>query len=99
MKKILKILLIALVVLIIGIIAIPFLFKGTIQDKVRYLINEHVNAKVDFANIDISLIRSFPQASVVIDELSVINYAPFEGDTLVYSKKIALDSCRDSCTL
>ncbi len=91
MKKVLKILLIALVVLIIGIISIPFLFKGTIQDKVRYLINEHVNAKVDFANIDISLIRSFPHASVVIDELSVINYAPFDGDTLAYSKKIALD--------
>ncbi|MEW7277283.1 AsmA-like C-terminal region-containing protein [Aquimarina sp. 2201CG1-2-11] len=91
MKKVLKILLITLVVLIIGIISIPFLFKGTIQDKVRYLINEHVNAKVDFANIDISLIRSFPHASVVIDELSVINYAPFDGDTLAYSKKIALD--------
>ena len=28
---------------------------------------------------------------MVIDELSVINYAPFEGDTLVYSKKIALN--------
>ncbi len=91
MKKALKIFGIILVVLILGIISIPFLFKGTIQDKVRYLINEHVNAKVDFANIDISLIRSFPQASVIIDDLSIINYAPFEGDTLAYSKKIALD--------
>ncbi|PKV49510.1 AsmA-like protein [Aquimarina sp. MAR_2010_214] len=91
MKKVLKILGIFLLLLIIGIISIPFLFKGTIQDKVRYLVNEHVHAKVDFANLDISLIRSFPQASVVIDELSIINYAPFEGDTLAYSKKIALD--------
>lgn len=91
MKKVLKILGIFLLLLIIGVISIPFLFKGTIQDKVRYLVNEHVHAKVDFANLDISLIRSFPQASVVIDELSIINYAPFEGDTLAYSKKIALD--------
>ncbi|MBQ0740443.1 AsmA family protein, partial [Aquimarina celericrescens] len=36
-------------------------------------------------------IRSFPQASVVIDNFSVINHAPFEGDTLAYSKRIALD--------
>lgn len=91
MKKALKILGIVILLLIITIISIPFLFKGTIQDKVRYLVNEHVNAKVDFANVDISLLRSFPNASVVIDELSVINYAPFEGDTLAYSKKIALD--------
>ncbi|MEW7293135.1 AsmA family protein [Aquimarina sp. 2304DJ70-9] len=91
MKKALKILAIVLLLFIIGIVSIPFLFKGTIQDKVRYLVNEHVNAKVDFADIDISLIRSFPKASVIIDELSILNYAPFEGDTLAYSKRIALD--------
>lgn len=91
MKKVLKILGIVLLIFVIAIMSIPFLFKGTIQEKVRYLVNEHVNAKVDFANIDISLIRSFPEASVIIDELSVLNYAPFEGDTLAYSKRIALD--------
>ncbi|GAA4276992.1 AsmA family protein [Aquimarina mytili] len=91
MKKALKILGVILLLFVITIISIPFLFKGTIQDKVRYLVNEHVNAKVDFANIDISLVRSFPKASVIIDELSILNYAPFEGDTLAYSKKIALD--------
>ncbi len=91
MKKSLKILGIVLALLLIAIISIPFLFKGTIQEKVRHLVNQHVNAKVDFANVDISLIRSFPKASVIIEELSVINYAPFEGDTLAYSKKIALN--------
>ncbi|WP_271767397.1 AsmA-like C-terminal region-containing protein [Aquimarina algiphila] len=91
MKKALKVLGILILFLIIAVISIPFLFKGTIQDKVRYLVNEHVNAKVDFASLDLSLIRSFPQASVIIDEFSIINYAPFEGDTLAYSKRIALD--------
>ncbi|MBP2832459.1 AsmA-like C-terminal region-containing protein [Aquimarina sp. U1-2] len=91
MKKALKIFGIIVLLLIISLISIPFLFKGTLQDKVRHLVNEHVNAKVDFADIHISLLRSFPQASVVIDDLSIINYAPFEGDTLAYSKTIALD--------
>ncbi|GAA3522733.1 AsmA-like C-terminal region-containing protein [Aquimarina addita] len=90
-KKILKIVGIFIVVLIIALISLPFIFSGTIKDKIRYLANEHVNAKVDFADVDISLIRSFPKASVIIDELSIINYAPFEGDTLAYAKKIALD--------
>ncbi|MDH7445297.1 AsmA-like C-terminal region-containing protein [Aquimarina sp. 2201CG14-23] len=90
-KKALKIFSILILILIIGIISIPFLFGGTIKDKIRYLANQHVNATVDFVDVDISLIRSFPEASVIIDELSIINFAPFEGDTLAYAKKISLD--------
>ncbi|MHA7056051.1 AsmA family protein [Aquimarina sp. M1] len=90
-KKVLKIVSILIVVLILAVISIPFLFSGTIKDKIRYLANEHVNAKVDFDDVDISLIRSFPQASVVVDGLSIINFAPFEGDTLAYAKQISLD--------
>lgn len=90
-KKALKIFGILIVILVIAVISIPLLFGGTIKDKIRYLANEHVNAKVDFADVDISLLRSFPKASVIIDELSIINFAPFEGDTLAYAKKISLD--------
>ncbi len=90
-KKVLKIFGILLALLLIAIISLPFLFGGTIKDKIRYLANQHVNAKVDFADVDISLIKSFPQAFVTIDELSIINFTPFEGDTLAYAKKISLD--------
>ena len=91
MKKALKILGIILLLLIIAIIAAPFLFKGTIKDKIRNLANEHLEAKVDFDDINISLLKSFPDAAVTIDGLSIINKAPFEGDTLAYAKKITLD--------
>lgn len=91
MKKALKIFGIIMIILIIGLIAVPFLFKGTIENKLKYLINEHVEAKVDFASVNISLLRSFPKASVMIEDLSVINFAPFEGDTLAYAKEIAID--------
>ena len=90
-KKILKILGILIVILVIALISIPLLFGGTLKDKIRTLASESVNAKFDFADVDISLIRSFPKASVVIDELCIINYAPFKGDTLAYVKKISLD--------
>lgn len=90
-KKVLKIAGILFILLILIIIALPFVFGGTIKDKIKYLANEQLHAQVDFADVDISLFRSFPQASVVIDELSVINKAPFEGDTLAYAKKLALD--------
>jgi len=91
MKKALKIFGIAVLVVLIALIAIPYMFKGTIQDKVKHLIHQHVHANVDFADINLSLLRNFPKASVIIEDLSVITHAPFEGDTLVYSKKIALN--------
>ena len=91
MKKALKIFGIILLILVIAIIAAPFLFKGIIKDKIRYLANEHLEAKVDFEDIDISLLKSFPDAAVTIDGLSIINKSPFAGDTLAYAKKIALD--------
>jgi len=90
-KKILKALGILILILIIALISIPLLFGGTIKDKIRHLANQHVNAKIDFDDVDISLIRDFPKASVIIDDFSLINYAPFEGDTLAYAKKISLN--------
>ena len=42
-----------------------------------------MDAKVSFADADLSLFKSFPQANVSIDKLLIINKAPFDGDTLV----------------
>ena len=53
-------------------------------------VNENVDAKVAFENVDLSLFKSFPNANVTIDKLSIINKAPFEGDTLFYSGELNL---------
>jgi len=63
-KKVLKILGSLILIFIIAVISIPFLFGGTIKDKIRYLANEHVNAVIGFTDVDISLIRNFPKASI-----------------------------------
>jgi hypothetical protein len=82
-KKILKITGIVLLLLIAALFAIPFLFEDTIKAKIADAINEKVDAKVSFADADLSLFRNFPQASVNVEKLLIINKAPFEGDTLV----------------
>ncbi|MTG97111.1 AsmA family protein [Myroides albus] len=79
-----------LVLLIILLLLTPVLFKGKIQDLVKKTINDNINATVNFESVNLSLIRNFPKATVSINELVVINKAPFEGDTLVYSEKIGL---------
>ncbi len=89
-KKILKWTGIVLLVLIIVLIAAPFIFKGKIKSMVAKAINEQVDATVAFEDVSLSLFSDFPMASVTVDKLSIINKAPFEGDTLVYMGKIDL---------
>lgn len=89
-KKILKITGIVLLLLIVSLFAIPFFFQDTIKAKIADAINEKVDAKVSFADADLSLFRNFPQASVNVEKLLIINKAPFEGDTLVSMGEINL---------
>ncbi|ABQ04748.1 AsmA-like C-terminal region-containing protein [Flavobacterium johnsoniae] len=83
LKKILKVTAIVLVVFVAALFAIPFLFKDQIKAKIADAINESVDAKVSFADADLSLFKNFPNAAVGIEKLVIINKAPFEGDTLV----------------
>ncbi|CAN1498536.1 AsmA-like, C-terminal [Flavobacteriaceae bacterium] len=83
LKKILKIAGIVLVVLVASLFAIPYFFKDQIKAKITETINEKVDAKVSFADADLSLFKNFPKATVTLDKLLIINKAPFEGDTLV----------------
>ncbi len=96
MKKVLIGFLIFLVVLIASAIAIPFVFKDKIIAKAKEEISKQVNAKVDFKDIDLSLlknIKNFPNIALGIDDLTIIGIAPFEGDTLlnIGSTKASLD--------
>lgn len=83
LKKILKITGIVIVVFIAALFAIPYFFKDQIKNKITEAINESVDAKVSFADADLSLFKNFPNATVGIEKLVIINKAPFEGDTLV----------------
>lgn len=88
MKTLLKILSGIVIVLLIAIITLPFIFKDQIKEVVKNATNNSVNAKVDFSDVDLSLLSSFPNLSVSVDDLSIVNYAPFEGDTIFSTKSI-----------
>ncbi|MDV7186979.1 AsmA-like C-terminal region-containing protein [Lutibacter sp. TH_r2] len=90
MKKAIKIF-IGILILFLGIlIAIPYLFEDKIVELVKETANNNVNAKVDFNNVDISLISSFPNAKVSLNNLSIINKKPFDGDILASAKSFSL---------
>ena len=90
MKKAFKIIGIILLVFAIAIVATPFIFKGKIKELVLKSINKNVDAVVAFNDVDLSLFKNFPKATVIIDDLSIINKAPFENDTLFYSNIFTL---------
>ena len=90
LKKVLKGLAIFILVILIALISIPYLFQGKIKEMIAETINKNVDATVSFADVDLSLIKSFPQANVSIANLSIINKAPFAGDTLVYLGELNL---------
>lgn len=91
MKKIFKILGIVLGLVIVLLMLAPFLFKGTIEDLLKKNINKNLNATVAWEELDLSLFRSFPNAAVVIKDFSVINKAPFAGDTLASGESLKID--------
>lgn len=87
MKKFLKIFLkslgIFLGVVILAMILIPLLFKSQILTKTKSVINENVNAKVEFSDLSLSLFRDFPNLSISLEDLSVVGIDKFKDDTLV----------------
>ncbi len=54
-------------------------------------LNNNVNAQVDFDDVSLSLLSSFPQANVTVDNLKIVNHKPFEGETFATAKSISFD--------
>ena len=88
-KKITKWVLAIFLVLIIALVSIPFLFKDKIVQIVAKTINNNINATVSFKDSYLSLFTNFPQANLTLNDISVINKAPFKGDTLYYAKELS----------
>lgn len=90
MKKIVKITAITVVVVLVVLLVAPTLFRGKIARIVKSEANEMLTAQLDFEQLDISLLRHFPHASVDLKGLTLIGCDRFEGDTIVAAKRISV---------
>ena len=86
MKKlfgiILKALLGLILLILIALFTIPIIFKDKIRVKVEQVINESVNAKVQFTDYKLGFFKNFPNLSFSLNGLSVVGVDKFENDTL-----------------
>src|SRR5690606_14640326 len=89
MKKALKITGITLLVIIALLIAAPFVFQSQIKNMIKRTINENLNANVEFSDVDLSFIKSFPQAHVGVSDLVITNFEPFKDEILTTVKSIS----------
>lgn len=84
MKRFLQIFLGLIALILLLLLVIPSLFKGKIEQKVTEVINENVTATVSFDDFSLSMFRHFPNLAMGLDGLTIVNKAPFEGDTLLH---------------
>jgi len=90
MKKVLIGLLVIILLLVATIVTLPIIFKDDIKKEIDKAVAENVNAKINFSDLDLTLIKNFPNLTVSLQGLSVENNAPFEGTQLLGTKEISV---------
>ena len=80
-----------LVILLLILLTAPLIFKGKILTAAKEAASESVTAKIDFDDdLNLSLIRNFPNLSVGINNLKIVGIDSFQTDTLFQSKELRL---------
>lgn len=86
MKKIFKITAIVIGslvgLLLLAAVLVPVLFKDKLVQKAKVMVNESVNAKVDFKDVSISIFKNFPDITLSLNDITVVGIGEFQKDTL-----------------
>ncbi len=90
MKKTLKIAGVVVVILLAALLILPAALKSKIAQIVKTEANDMLTARLDFEDLDISLLRHFPQASLDLNGLTLVAAGRFEGDTVVAARRISI---------
>jgi len=69
---------------------IPILFPGTISQQVKIFANKHLNGELDYKKTHLTFFRHFPSLTVSVDELLLKGSKPFQNDTLLAAKEVAV---------
>lgn len=91
MKRFLKILGVLLLLFVLVIVALPIILKGPIVERTKLELNQQLRAEVDFADIDLSLLSTFPQLTMAIEDLSITGKERFAGLALLRCERAQLD--------
>ena len=78
-------------VVLLLLLLLPIILRPKLEALLVTSINDQIDGTFTAEAVDLSLFRHFPNASVGMKKVSVINSAPFEGDTLLLAEHVGLD--------
>lgn len=83
MKRIFRFLLYLVILLVASAFILPIVFKDSIVDRIKQEANASLNAKLDFEDVNVSLISSFPYFGLDLVGLEISGVDRFENQKLV----------------
>lgn len=89
MKKALKIAGITFAAIVLLLFAGPYLFPETISNEIQKWVNHNIKGEVKFESTSLSFFKYFPSLTLSLHHFSLKGSAPFEKETLLYSKDIS----------
>ena len=69
---------------------IPLLFPGTISEQVKIFANKRLAGKLEYSKTRLTFFRHFPSLTVSVDDLLLLGSKPFQQDTLLSAKEVAV---------
>ncbi len=90
MKKVVKIFSLLLLLILVVLIVLPYIYKDDIETYIKEEINKSVNAKVNYQDFDLSLLKDFPKLEVQLSQLTIDGINEFENVRLVDMEKLAM---------
>ncbi len=83
MKKTIIISSAVLISLVILVLLLPYFFRGTLLEKTKATLNRNLQAKIDFSDFRVSLLRDFPLMTMELKNVVITGKNGFENDTLI----------------
>ena len=69
---------------------LPYFFPKSISDKIKNLANQQLKTELNFSEARLSFFNHFPALTLTLYDFTLKGSAPFEKETLIASKEIAL---------
>ncbi|WP_143305575.1 AsmA family protein [Chitinophaga vietnamensis] len=88
--KVLKIISISLAAILALLFLLPVLFPNAIASKIKTWANNSINGELNFSQARLSFFNHFPALTLTLYDFSLKGGAPFQQDTLVAGKEVAL---------
>jgi len=80
-----------LLVTILAAVILPKMYKDTIRVDLEKEIDQQVDADVTFSEVELHLLRHFPNLTLSLNDLLIIGKNDFKSDTLAWVKKAHLE--------